>query len=83
MVNLVKTIETLAGNIKDEKLMKTLKKQLKGSGTEINKLRQSSLDELSMFAPIHAAAMSNSVDLFKLILGLRVSSLIFRAELKA
>ena len=43
MVNLVKTIETLSQNLSDVKMMKTLTKQLKASGPEKNKLKQSSL----------------------------------------
>jgi len=69
MVNIVKTIENLAANPGDYQLMKTLKKQLKGSGNEKNKLRQSSVDPDWMIAPIHAAAKSDSVEVFKLVLG--------------
>ena len=69
MVNIVKTIESLAANPGDHQLMKTLKKQLKGSGNEKNKLRQSSVDPDWMLAPIHAAAKSDSVEVFKVVLG--------------
>ena len=69
MVNLVKTIETFSQNLSDVKIMKTLKKQLKASGPEKNKLKQSSLYCRIMLAPIHAAILSESPEVVKLILG--------------
>ena len=71
MVNIVKTIESLAANPGDYQLMKTLKKQLKASENEKNKLKQSSVDPNWMLAPIHAAAKSGSIEVFKLVLGTR------------
>ena len=78
MVNLVKTIELLLENMNNEKLMKTLTKQLRTSGKDINKLKKSSLFCNSMLAPIHAALFTNSPRVFKLVLdtkGLEVNSI--------
>jgi len=78
MVNLVKTIELLLENFNDEKLMKTLTKQLRANGKDVNKLKKSSLFCNSMLAPIHAALFTNSPRVFKLVLdtkGLEVNSI--------
>jgi len=48
-------------------MMKNLKKQLKTNGLELNKLKQSSLNDNWMLAPIHAAVKSNSIEIFKLV----------------
>ena len=72
MVNLVKSIERLSVNPDDNKLLKTLKKQLKDPKIDNNKRFMS--DKLSgvsagyMIAPVHAAALSNSLELFKLVI---------------
>jgi len=69
MVNLVRTIEIMSQLPYNATDMKKLKKQLKGCGaSEKNKLKKSIADENSMIAPIHAAAKSNSFELFKLVL---------------
>jgi len=68
MVNLVRTIEIMSQLPYNATDMKRLKKQLKGCGAEKNKLKKSIADENTMIAPIHAAAMSNSFELFKLVL---------------
>jgi len=67
MVNLVKTVELLVENSNNEKLMKTLKKQLRTNGKDINKLKKSSLFCNTMLAPIHAALFTNSPRVFKLV----------------
>ena len=72
MVNLVKSIERLSLKPDDNKLLKTLKKQLKDPKIDNNKRFMS--DKLSrvsagyMIAPVHAAALSNSLELFKLVI---------------
>jgi len=71
MVNIVKTIESMATNSGDYQSMKSLKKQLKASENEKNKLKQSSVDPNWRLAPIHAAAKSGSIEVFKLVLGTR------------
>jgi len=64
----VRTIEIMSQLPYNAKDMKMLKKQLKGCGAEKNKLKQSIGDENTLIAPIHAAAMSNSFELFKLVI---------------
>jgi len=66
MVNLVKTIESTDQS--NPKQMKFLKRQLRSNLPEINKLRQSTQDENMRIAPIHAAAMTENIEILKQIL---------------
>jgi len=71
MVNLVNAIESFslqsdAALESKQKLMKSLKKQLKNS--DINKLKQSTLNPEFEYAPIHAAIWVNSVEILQLVL---------------
>jgi len=73
MVNLVNTIESFSFSLESDAalelkqiLMKSLKKQLKNS--DINKLKQSTLNPELVYAPIHAAIWVNSVEILQLIL---------------
>ena len=69
IVNLVKTIKTLSQNLSDVKMMKTLKKQLKASGPEKKKLKQSSPYCHSLLAPVHTAILTGSPEVVELVLG--------------
>jgi len=68
MVNIVKFIESSRGVETDEKFMKSLKRQLKISKSEINKLKQSTVLCGLMMTPIHAAVLSQNLDILELIL---------------
>jgi len=68
MVNIVKFIESSRGVETDEKFMKSLRRQLKISKAEINKLKQSTVLNGLMMTPIHAAVLSENLDILELIL---------------
>ena len=68
MVNLVKAIESLIDVKIDQKILKSLKKQLKINSLHINKLRQSTLIPSQMLAPIHAAILYGNFQILQLIL---------------
>jgi len=67
MEDLVKNIESWSLNPTNTKLLEIVKKQLNDPKTDKNKLSQNSKGDLEI-APIHAAAISNSPDLFQLVL---------------
>jgi len=69
MVNLVKTIEST--NKSDQKQMKFLKKQLRSNLPDINKLRQSTVSFDMMIAPIHAAVMTENIEILQQILAMK------------
>lgn len=67
MADLVKKIESWSLNKSDAELLQTVKKQLTDRDTKINELSKNlSGDNI---APLHAAADSNSLELFELVLG--------------
>jgi len=68
MVNIVKFIESSRGVETDEKFMKSLRRQMKMSKAEINKLKQSTILNGLMITPIHAAVLSENLDILELIL---------------
>jgi len=68
MVNIVKTIETTIKT--DHRQMKFLKRQLKTNPSEIYKLRQSTLVPERMIAPIHAAVLTENIEILQHILAM-------------
>jgi len=68
MVNLVKALESWRAGKSDQKLMKSLKKQLNTQKADINKLRQSTIKPYWMLAPIHAAIVTNNIEALQQIL---------------
>jgi len=69
MVNIVKTIETTIKT--DHRQMKFLKRQLKTNPSEIYKLRQSTLLPEGMIAPIHAAVLTENIEILQHILAMK------------
>ena len=69
MVNLVKVIESTMET--DLKQMKFLKRLLKTNPSDINKLRQSTLNPDMMIAPIHAAVLAENVEILQYILAMK------------
>ena len=72
MGNHVKAIESFsmksAAKKSNDKQMKSLKKQLRSQDSDINKLRQSIILPETMFAPIHAAVLVDSVEILQHLL---------------
>jgi len=69
MVNIVKTIETTIKT--DHRQMKFLKRQLKTNFSEMYKLRQSTLVPERMIAPIHAAVLTENIEILQHILAMK------------
>ena len=68
MVNIVKFIESSREVETDEKFMRSLRRQLKTSKSDINKLKQSTVLCNLMMTPIHAAVLSENLDILEMLL---------------
>jgi len=82
-VNLVKSIESLVDVTVDQKKLRSLKRQLKTNSSDINRLRQSTINPAQMLAPIHAAILYGNFEIVRLVLDTEGVDLDIKARIKS